>query len=561
MSSKIWLKNYPAGIPHEIDPDRFESVADLFDWTVARFNDRPAYHSFGHTLSYAALDRLSRDFAAFLQGLPGLGKGERVAIMSPNLLQYPVALFGVLRAGMTVVNVNPLYTPRELEHQLKDSGAKAIVIVENFARTLEDVLGSTSIEHVISTQIGDLLPAPKRWLLNFVVKSVKKLVPRWRIDRAITFREALARGAAASLTPAALTRGDVAFLQYTGGTTGVAKGAMLTHRNILANLEQTGIWVSRSFKEGAEIVIAPLPMYHIFCLTSTMSFMKWGSLIVLIANPRDLPGFVKELGKWKWSVMTGVNTLFNGLLNTPGFDRLDFSTVKVVVGGGAAVLRPVAERWKQVTGISITEAYGLTETSPGVCANPLDAPWRGTIGLPFPSTDVSIRDDGFSELPVWTGEGDIDGHTGEICVRGPQVMKGYWNMPQETAKVFQDGWLKTGDVGHQDAQGYFTITDRKKDLIAVSGFKVFPNEVEEVVASHPGVLECGVVGVPDDKTGEAVKVVIVKKDPGLTAEAVLAHCRTGLTSYKLPRHVEFRDALPKSPIGKILRRELRDKPK
>ena len=422
------------------------------------------------------------------------------------------------------------------------------------------MLGKTSVKHVISTQIGDLLPAPKRWLLNFVVKTVKKMVPRWRIDRAITFRAALARGATASFAPAALTREDIAFLQYTGGTTGVAKGAMLTHRNMLANLEQTGIWVSGSFKEGTEIVIAPLPMYHIFCLTSTMSFMKWGSLIVLIANPRDLPGFVEELGKWKWSVMTGVNTLFNGLLNMPGFDRLDFSAVKVVVGGGAAVLRPVAERWKQVTGISITEAYGLTETSPGVCANPLEAPWRGTIGLPFPSTDVSIRDDGFRELPVWTGEGDIDKHTGEICVRGPQVMKGYWNQPAETAKVFQDGWLKTGDVGHEDAEGYFTITDRKKDLIVVSGFKVFPSDVEGVVASHPGVLECGAVGVPDEKTGEAVKVVIVKKDPA-SAEAVIAHCRAGLTSYKLPRHVEFRDALPKSPIGKILRRELRDKPK
>ena len=561
MSSKIWLKSYPTGIPHEIDPDRFGSIPDLFAHIVAKFADRPAYYSLGHTLSYAALDQLSRDFAAFLQGLPGLGKGERVAIMSPNLLQYPVALFGILRAGMTVVNVNPLYTSRELEHQLKDSGAKAIVVVENFARTLEEVLGKTSVKHVISTQIGDLLPAPKRWLLNFVVKTVKKMVPRWRIDRAITFPTALARGATASFVPAALTREDIAFLQYTGGTTGVAKGAMLTHRNMLANLEQTGIWVSGSFKEGAEIVIAPLPMYHIFCLTSTMSFMKWGSLIVLIANPRDLPGFVRELGKWKWSVMTGVNTLFNGLLNMPRFDRLDFSAVKVVVGGGAAVLRPVAERWKQVTGISITEAYGLTETSPGVCANPLEAPWRGTIGLPFPSTDVSIRDDGFSELPVWTGEGDIDEHTGEICVCGPQVMKGYWNQPAETARVFQDGWLKTGDLGHEDAEGYFTITDRKKDLIVVSGFKVFPNDVEGVVASHPGVLECGAVGVPDEKTGEAVKVVIVKKDPSLTAEAVIAHCRAGLTSYKLPRHVEFRDALPKSPIGKILRRELRDKPK
>ena len=357
-----------------------------------------------------------------------------------------------------------------------------------------------------------------------------------------------------------MTREDIAFLQYTGGTTGVAKGAMLTHRNILANLEQTGVWISGSFKEGAEIVIAPLPMYHIFCLTSTLSFMKWGSLIVLITNPRDLPAFVKELGRWKWSVMTGVNTLFNGLLNTPGFDRLDFSALKVVIGGGAAVQKPVAERWQQVTGRYITEAYGLTETSPGACANPLGTPWNGTIGLPFPSTDVSIRDDSFNELPPWTGEGDIEKHTGEICIRGPQVMKGYWNHPAETAKVMQDGWLKTGDVGHMDADGYFTITDRKKDMILVSGFNVYPNEIESVVATHPGVLECGAVGVPDAKSGEAVKVVIVKKDPNLTKEAVIEHCRDQLTGYKVPRHVEFRDVLPKTPIGKVLRRELRDAP-
>ena len=560
MDDRIWLKSYPAGMPAEIDADRYSSIPDLFAQTVARFADKPAYHNLGRTLSYADLERLSRDFAAFLLGLPGMGKGERVAIMSPNLLQYPVALFGILRAGMTVVNVNPLYTPRELEHQLNDSGAKVIVIVENFVHTLEQVLPRTAVEHVITTQIGDMLATPKRWIINFVVKKVKKMVPAWRIDRAIAFRAALARGAAAPLDPVALTHGDIAFLQYTGGTTGVAKGAMLTHGNMLANLEQTGIWVSGSFKEGAEIVIAPLPMYHILCLTSTMSFMKWGSLIVLITNPRDMRAFVAELAKWKWSVMTGVNTLFNGLLNTPGFDQLDFSTVKVVVGGGAAVLKPVAERWKQVTGNYITEAYGLTETSPGVCANPLDAPWKGTIGLPFPSTDVSIRDDTFNELPPWTGAGDIDEHTGELCVRGPQVMKGYWNQPEETAKVFQEGWLKTGDVGHRDSEGFFTITDRKKDMIVVSGFKVFPNEIEGVVTAHPGVLECGVVGVPDDRTGEAVKVVIVKKDPDLSADAVLLHCRSGLTSYKLPRHIEFRDALPKSPIGKVLRRELRDQP-
>ncbi|MDH5264421.1 MAG: AMP-binding protein [Betaproteobacteria bacterium] len=558
---RIWLKSYPAGMPAEIDPDQFASVADLLEKLFARFAGRPAFHNLGCTLGYAELERLSRDFAAFLQSLPGMGKGDRVAVMSPNLLQYPVALFGILRAGMTVVNVNPLYTPRELEHQLRDSGAKAIVVLENFAGVLQQVRGNTLVEHVITTQIGDLLPVPKRWLVNFVIKRVRKMVPAWRIEGAIGFREALARGAAAPLAPVAVARDDIAFLQYTGGTTGVSKGAMLTHRNILANLEQTGTWISTSFREGAEIVIAPLPMYHIFCLTSTLAFMKWGSLAVLITNPRDLPALVAELRRWKFNAMTGVNTLFNGLLNTPGFGALDFSTLKVTVGGGAAVLRPVAERWRQVTGHYITEAYGLTEASPGVCANPLGAPWNGTIGLPFPSTDVSIRDDAFDELPVWTGEGDVERNTGEICVRGPQVMKGYWNSPGETARVMRDGWLRTGDVGYMNAGGFVTLTDRKKEMILVSGFNVYPNEIETVVAMLPGVLECGVVGVADERTGEAVKVVIVRSDPGLTGEVVIAHCRTQLTAYKVPRHVEFRDTLPKSPIGKVLRRELRDSPK
>ncbi|MEP7181853.1 MAG: AMP-binding protein [Betaproteobacteria bacterium] len=559
--NRIWLKNYPVGMPAEIDPDLFTSIADLLEKTAVRFADRPAYHNLGRTVSYAELGRLSRDFAAFLQGLPGMAKGARVALMAPNLLQYPVALFGILRAGMTVVNVNPLYTPRELEHQLKDSGASAIVILENFAYTLQQVLGNTPVAHVITTEIGDLLPMPKRWIVNFVIKHVKKMVPAWRIDDAIGFRAALARGAATSPKPVEVAREDIAFLQYTGGTTGVSKGAMLTHRNILANLEQTGVWISGSFEEGVEIAVAPLPLYHIFCLTSTLSFMKRGSLIVLITNPRDMPAFVKELGKWKWSVMTGVNTLFNGLLNTPGFDQLDFSALKVAIGGGAAVQRPVAERWKRVTGHYITEAYGLTEASPGVCANPLGAPWNGTIGMPFPSTDVSIRDESFNELPVWNGEGEFDRHTGEICVRGPQVMKGYWNNPEETTNVMRDGWLKTGDVGHLNAEGCVTITDRKKDIILVSGFKVFPNEIESVVAMLPGVLECGAVGVPDERSGEAVKVVIVKKDPDLGKEVVILHCRAQLTGYKVPRYVEFRDVLPKTPIGKVLRRELRDAPK
>ena len=555
---KMWLKNYPEGMPAEIDADQFRSIPDLLDKLFTKFADKPAYHNLGRTISYAELEALSRAFAAYLQGLPGLARGERVAIMSPNLLQYPVVLFGILRAGMVVVNVNPLYTPRELEHQLQDSGARAIVIVENFASTLQQVLGKTPVKHVITTQVGDLLPIPKRWLVNFVIKYVKKMVPAWQIDGATTLDAALERGSAVPLGPVDIHAEDLAFLQYTGGTTGVAKGAMLTHRNILANLEQTGIWISVSFKEGAEIVIAPLPMYHIFCLTSTLSFMKWGSLSVLITNPRDLPALVKEMGNWKFTTMTGVNTLFNGLLNTPGFAQLDFSTLKVVVGGGAAVQKPVAERWQQVTGHCLTEAYGLTETSPGVCCVPLGAAWDGTIGLPVPSTEVSIRDDDFNELPVWTGAGDIEKHTGEICVRGPQVMKGYWNNPAETANVLRDGWLKTGDVGHVDQQGRVTITDRKKDMILVSGFNVYPTEVESVVAAHPGVLECAVVAVPDARSGEAVKVVIVRKDPNLTKESVIEHCRALLTSYKVPRHVEFLDALPKTPIGKILRRELRN---
>jgi long-chain acyl-CoA synthetase len=559
VSEKNWLKEYPAGVPAEIDADKYGSIPDLVASVLSKYADKAAYHNFGYSMSYAELDRHSRDFAAFLQSLPGMKQGERVAIMSPNLLQYPVALIGILRAGMTVVNVNPLYTPRELEHQLKDSGAKAIIIVENFANTLQQVIAKTPVEHVVTTQLGDLLPLPKRLIVNFVVKTVKKMVPDWRIDGAIPLRAALARGAGAQLKPVSLTREDLAFLQYTGGTTGLSKGAMLTHRNILANIEQAGVWIGGSLKEGEEIVISPLPMYHIFCLTTTLYFMKLGVVNVLITNPRDLPAFVEELKKWKWSVLTGVNTLFNGLLNTPGFSELDFSGLKVVVGGGAAVQKPVAEKWQQVTGRYLTEAYGLTETSPAASINPLGTPWNGTIGLPISSTEFSIRDDEFSELPVWTGTGEIEKSTGEICIRGPQVMKGYWQLPEETAKVLQQGWLKTGDVGHIDAKGYVTITDRKKDMILVSGFNVYPNEIESVVAMHPGVLECAAVGVADDKSGEAVKVVIVKKDPNLTKESVIEHCKRDLTGYKVPKHVEFRDSLPKTPIGKILRRELRDK--
>jgi long-chain acyl-CoA synthetase len=558
MDERIWLDSYPAGVPATIDPDRYASLPDMLARTVERYAQHPAFHNLGHTMRFAELDRRSRDFAAYLQQLPGMAKGERVAIMAPNLLQYPVALFGILRAGLVVVNVNPLYTARELQHQLKDSGARAIVIVENFAATLEQVLAETDVRHVVTTQLGDLLPAPRRWLVNAVVKHVRKLVPRWEIPGAVDLRAALARGAGCELRPVAIDREDVAFLQYTGGTTGVAKGAMLTHRNVLANMEQTSAWLAPCFTEGREIAIAPLPLYHIFSLTGTLSFMTWGSLSVLVTNPRDLPGLVAELRRWKWTIITGVNTLFAGLLNAPGFAQLDFASVKAVIGGGAAVLGPVAERWQSVTGCTITEGYGLTEASPVACANPIGTPWNGTIGIPYPSTRLSVRNERFEALAPWTGDGDLAEHVGEICVSGPQVMKGYWNNPAETAVVLKDGWLRTGDIGYMDARGWFTITDRKKDMILVSGFNVYPNEVESVLATLPGVVECGVVGMPDAKSGEAVKAVIVRADAGITEAAVIAHCRAHLAGYKVPRSVEFRDALPKSPIGKILRRELRE---
>ena len=558
MGERLWLDSYPPGMPAEIAETPFSSVPDLLDEMIQKFGDKPAFHNLGRSLSFNELDRLSRDFAAFLQGLSDVVPGDRVAIMLPNLLQYPVVLFGILRAGLTVVNVNPLYTARELELQLKDSGAKVIIILENFASILQEVLPETALQRVISTQVGDMLPVPKRWLVNFVIKRVKNMVPDWQIAGAIPFLKALARGSRAEFTRPKITHEDIAFLQYTGGTTGVAKGAMLTQRNMLANLEQVNLWISSRFKEGCEIAVAPLPMYHIFCLTSTLGFLKWGSMIVLITNPRDLPAFIKELGKWKFSVMTGVNTLFNGLMNTPGFERLDFSALKVVVGGGASVQKAVAERWQKITGTFLTEAYGLTETAPGVCCTPLGMPWNGSIGLPVPSTEVTIRDEDFKELPVWNGQGDIARCTGEICVRGPQVMRGYWNNAEETAKVMQDGWLKTGDIGFINEQGYVTLTDRKKDMILVSGFNVYPNEVESVVMMHPGVAECAVIGVPDERSGEAVKLLIVRKDQTLGKDEIVEFCKAQLTGYKRPQHVEFRDSLPKTPVGKILRRELRD---
>ena len=550
---KIWLKSYPPGVPAEIDVNEFRSLGDLFDRSVNRFADKTAYICMGKSMTYAELDALSARFGAFLQSELGLPSGARVALMMPNVLQYPIAMFGALRAGYTIVNVNPLYTARELEHQLKDSGAEAIVILENFAHTLEQVRAQVPIRHVIVTSLGELLGFPKGAIVNFVVRRVRKLVPPWTLDGHLSFGDALARGAAHALQPVEVGHEDAAFLQYTGGTTGVAKGAVLTHRNIVANLQQAHAWISPVVTEGREIIITALPLYHIFSLTANcLTFIKIGATNVLIPNPRDIPGFIKELAKHRFTVITGVNTLFNALLNNPEFAKLDFSSLRVALGGGMAVQQAVAEKWKQITGVALVEAYGLTETSPAVTINPLDLQaFNHSIGLPISSTEVSIRDDDGIEQAI--------GQRGELCVRGPQVTPGYWNRPEETRRVFTaDGFLRTGDIAVIDDKGFVTLVDRKKDMILVSGFNVYPNEVEDVVASHPGVLEVAAIGVPDERSGEAVKVFVVRKDPALTAEALIAHCRENLTGYKVPHHVEFRDELPKSNVGKILRRELRE---
>jgi len=555
-TQRPWLANYPSGVPAEIDLHEFASVVAVLESACERFRDRPAFSNMGKVLSYDDVDRLSRQFAAFLTDDLGLQRGDRVALMMPNVLQYPIAIFGVLRAGLTVVNTNPMYTPRELRHQLVDSGAAAIVVLDNFAATVAEVLADTPVKHVITTGLGDLLGFPKALITNLVVKYVKKLVPPFRIDGQIRFNDALARGARQTFHRTELGHDDIAFLQYTGGTTGVAKGAMLTHGNLVANMQQASIWIGRNAKLGQEIIITALPLYHIFALTANgLVFMKFGGLNYLITNPRDMPGFVKELSQVRFTAITGVNTLFNGLLNTPGFDQVDFSSLHLTLGGGMAVQRAVAERWKKVTGVTLVEAYGLTETSPAACMNPLNlSEYNGSIGLPIPSTEVSIQDDNGNELPI----GDI----GELCVRGPQVMKGYWKRPEETAKVLTDnGWLHTGDIARMDEKGYVFIVDRKKDMILVSGFNVYPNEIEDVVATHPGVLEVAAIGVPDEKSGEAVKIIVVRKDPNLTAEDLRQHCKANLTGYKQPRYIEFRDSLPKSNVGKILRRELRDTPK
>lgn len=549
---KIWLKEYQNGVPAEIDADHYPSLAHVLNESVRHFADRPALQSFGVRLSYAELDTLTHHFAAWLQQELGLVKGDRIALMMPNLLQYPVALFGAFRAGLTVVNVNPLYTPRELEFQLQDSGACAIVILENFAHTLESVIDKTPIRHVVLTRMGDLLGL-RGPLLDAVVKYVKKKVPPFSLPQGISFRTAIKRGSQLQLKPIKLDGEDLAFLQYTGGTTGVSKGAMLTHRNMIANLEQVSAWIKPTIEEGRECIITALPMYHIFSLTlNCLCFTKIGALSILIANPKDIPAFVKLLKQQKFTVISGVNTLFNALLNDPGFSTVDFTDVKVCLGGGMAVQKAVAERWKNVTGKPLIEGYGLTESSPVVSVYPLDRQqFNGTIGLPVSSTEISIRDDAGKELPI--------GEHGELWVRGPQVMRGYWKRPDETEKVLDGtGFLATGDMAYVSAEGYIKLVDRKKDMILVSGFNVYPNEIEDVVATLDGVKEVACIGIADESCGERPCLFIVKSRADLSVEQVLHHCRANLTNYKLPKDVRFCDELPKTNVGKILRRALRD---
>jgi len=552
-TGKIWLRDYPPDVPAEIDPDSIPSLKQLYEDACRQHASQLAFTNMGVSLTYAEVEEKSRRFGAWLQKEAGLKKGERVAIMMPNVLQYPVAIIGCHRAGCTVVNVNPLYTARELEHQLNDSGATVIVIFENAAATLAQVIARTSVRHVIVTGIGDLLGFPKGPLTNFVIRKVKKMVPPWSLPRALRFRDVIARGGALKLDPVEVGGADVAFLQYTGGTTGVSKGAVLTHRNMVANTLQSVAFLPELTQYDNPAVITALPLYHIFALTTNMLlFMRVGGNNVLITNPRDMPGFVKELSKVKFTFITGVNTLFNALLNTPGFDRLDFSSLKVALGGGMAVQAAVSERWRKVTGRHICQGWGLTESSPvGTVNLPRTSEFTGSIGYPIPSTEISIRDDDGNALPV--------GSVGEICIRGPQVMRGYWNRPEETAKVMMPGgWLRTGDIGRMDERGRTFIEDRKKDMILVSGFNVYPNEVEGVVAQMPAVLEVAAVAQPDEKSGEVVALFVVKKDPALTAEEVVAFCKRELTGYKVPKAVYFRSELPKTNVGKILRRSLRD---
>ena len=550
---KLWLNSYEQGVNAEIDITQYSSISDVFRQSVEKFAHQPAFQNMGKTLTYAEVGKLAQDFASYLQNVLKLPRGERVAIMLPNLLQYPIALFGILQAGLVAVNTNPLYTPRELEHQLKDSGATTIIVLENFANTLELVLPRTQIKHVIVASVGEMFGFFKGTLMNFVLRKIKKMVPEYRISGAIPFQTTLKEGAAHTFRPVTLTREDTALLQYTGGTTGVAKGAVLSHGNICANMLQAKEWIKNQLREGKETVIAALPLYHIFALTvNLMIFTNAGSKIILITNPRDMKGFIGELKKERISVFIGVNTLFNGMVNQPDFATVDFSNLRLTLGGGMATQKAVAEKWKKITGTPIVEAYGLTEASPGVCCNPLNIEtYSGGIGLPVPSTEVELRDANGKEVGI--------GQPGELWVRGPQVMKGYWNRPEETAKTIDArGFLETGDIAVMDEKGWFKLVDRKKDLIVVSGFNVYPNEIEEVIAHNDKVMEVACIGVPNEKTGEALKVFVVKKDPSLTKEELIAFCRTELTGYKVPKDIEFRDELPKSNVGKILRRELRE---
>ncbi|MFV7642553.1 long-chain-fatty-acid--CoA ligase FadD [Shewanella algae] len=551
-----WINSLPADVPAEIDASRYASLLEMLESAVNTYADQPAFVNMGATLTYRKLEERSRAFAAYLQNDLKLQKGDRVAIMMPNLLQYPIALFGVLRAGMVVVNVNPLYTPRELKHQLVDSGAKAIVVVSNFASTLEQVVDQTPVKNVIITGLGDLLSAPKRTLVNFVVKYIKRLVPKYSLPHAISMRRALRAGKKAQYVKPVVKSDDIAFLQYTGGTTGVSKGAMLSHGNIVANVLQANGAYAPLLNDGKEFVVTALPLYHIFALTvNCLLFLHKGANNLLITNPRDIPGFVAELRKTPFTALTGVNTLFNALVNSEEFAALDFSRLKLSIGGGMAVQRAVADKWQSITKTRLLEGYGLTEASPLVACCPYDlAGYNGSIGLPAPSTQIQVRGDDGQVLP--------QGETGELFAKGPQVMLGYWQRPEETAKVIdKDGWLATGDIGYMDEKGFFYIVDRKKDMILVSGFNVFPNEVEEVVALHPKVVEVAAVGVPHEVSGELVKIFVVAKDKSLTEKELIKHCRHHLTGYKVPKLVEFRDELPKTNVGKILRRELRDEAK
>ncbi|BBN83355.1 long-chain-fatty-acid--CoA ligase [Pseudoalteromonas sp. A25] len=548
---KIWLKRYPEGMPETIDPEHYNSLLELFDKSFTEYASLPAYTNMGKTLTYKQVDEKTKAIASYLQNTLKLGKGDKVAVMMPNLLQTPLAILGVLRAGCTVVNVNPLYTVRELEHQLNDSETKAIFILANFAQTLQKALPKTQVKHIVLTELGDMMGGVKKHLVNFVVKHIKKMVPSFSLPNPISFKEVVGANPNGYKVPD-INLSDLAFLQYTGGTTGVSKGAMLTHGNMVGNLEQVSGCLDKVLDSGKEVVVTALPLYHIFALTANcLTFMKYGGQNILITNPRDMPAFVKELAKYPFTAITGVNTLFNGLLNTPGFDELDFSNLKMSLGGGMAVQRPVAERWQKVTKSKLMEGYGLTECAPLVTICPYDLDgYNGSIGLPAPSTELKII--------LENGEEAGKGEAGELCVKGPQVMAGYYNRPDATAECLKDGWFATGDIATYDDEGFFYIVDRKKDMIIVSGFNVFPNEVEEVVAMHEGVLEVAAVGVPHDVSGEQVKVFVVKKDPSLTEKDIIKHCRDNLTNYKVPKLVEFKDELPKTNVGKILRRALKE---